>query len=157
MSKSTDSLQAYLEAFGQRLRQVLWLRALAALALAALVVTLWGSWTAIHNGFGSGILTLVRAVLVAVLAALAVALLVLPLRRLRRERERAVEAMAGEFDGRLRTFGALDATHPFKDLLAQDALAIAARHPPHSHVGHARLVLPGAAAAALVLGLLWLA
>ncbi len=157
MSEPTQRLHAYLDAFGQRLRQLLWLRAFAVLALAALLVTLWGSWVAIHSGFGGGALALVRTVLVLVLAAAAVGLLVLPLRRLRRERDRAVEALTGEFDGRLRTFAGLDGAHPFKDLLAQDALGIAQRHPPHSHISHARLTLAGAAAAALVLGLVWLA
>ncbi|MFI4926151.1 MAG: hypothetical protein ACHP7E_00490 [Burkholderiales bacterium] len=157
MSEPSKRLHAYLDAFGQRLRQLLWLRAFAVLALAALLVTLWGSWVAIHRGFGGGALALVRAVLVLVLAAASVGLLVLPLRRLRRERDRTVEALTGEFDGRLHTFGGLDDAHPFKDLLAQDALGIARRHPPHAHVSHARLTWAGAAAAALVMGLVLLA
>ncbi|HEX4025791.1 MAG TPA: hypothetical protein VHX52_13970 [Steroidobacteraceae bacterium] len=150
-------LLGYLDAFGQRLRRAVWLRAAAVLALAALAVTLWGSAVVIHNGFGGGTLALVRAVLLGVLAALSLGLLVLPLRRLRHERDRKVEALAREFDGRLRTFADLERTHPFKELLAQDALTIAARHPPRSHVGRSRLALPGAAAAALVLALVWLA
>ena len=157
MAEPTGRLLGYLDAFGERLRRVVWLRAAAVLALGALGVTLWGSAVAIHHGLGGGTLALVRVVLVLVLAVLAWTLLVLPLRRLRRERERTIETLAGEFDGRLRTFAGLDDAHPFKSLLAQDALAIAARHPPHSHVDRSRLVLPGAAAAALVMSLVWLA
>jgi hypothetical protein len=156
MSEPIDRLQSYLDQFGARLRRALWLRAAAALALAALVVTLWGSYVVIHSGFGGGTLALVRAALLLLLAMLALVLLVLPLRRLRRERDRRVEALTLEFDGRLRTFAELPDTHPFKPVLAQDALAIAARHPPQSHIRAARLMLAGAAAAALVLALLWL-
>ena len=157
MTEPIERLLGYLDAFGARLRRVVWLRAAAVLALAALGVTLWGSAVVIRHGFGGGTLVLVRAVLGLVLAALALALLVLPLRRLRRERDHAIESLAGEFDGRLHTYAGLDAAHPFKSLLAQDALAIAARHPPHSHVGRLRLALPGAAAVVLALSLVWLA
>jgi hypothetical protein len=155
--RGAERLSDYLAVFAERLRRALWLRAAALLALLALGLTIAGSALVIRTGFGSGTLALVRVGLLLVLALAALVLLVRPLQRLRRARATAVESLTGEFEGRLHTFAQLPESHPFRELLASDALGIAERHPPHAHVRRARLLVPAALAAALALGLLWLA
>ena len=154
---ASERLGHYVTAFAARLQRRQWLRALVALAAAALGLTVAGSWIAIRYGFAPGLLTSVRLVLLAVLLALVLVLIAQPLQRLRRRPTRAIERLSGDFDGRLDTFATLGASgHPLRELLADDALAIAARHPPERHIAGRELAIPAALAAILALALVLL-
>jgi hypothetical protein len=154
---SEAQLEHYLVAFEARLRRLAWLRGGAVVIALALLFTVFGAWLAIRTAFAPGALMAMRLLGLAGLAAAALVLIALPLRRLRRARPQHIEAHANEFDGRLRTYADLAPGHPFRSLLAEDALAIAQRHAPASHVSAARIASAGAAAALPAAALLWLA
>lgn len=153
---ASTQLACYLDAFEARGRRLIWLRGAAAAAAVALVLTWLGAWLAIRTGYAPGALDAARALLLAALALCAVIGVALPLRRLRGARARKLEALAPEFDGRLQTHAGLAEEHPFRTLLAEDALAVARRHAPSSLISASRLRLAALALALPALALLWL-
>ncbi|HLK71986.1 MAG TPA: hypothetical protein VKT19_08525, partial [Steroidobacteraceae bacterium] len=153
---SEAQLHGYLAQFAARLRRLIWLRGGAFVLAVGLLVTLGGAWLAIRTGFASGTLLAARLALLTGLAAAAAASLLWPLRRLQRQRPRIIETLTREFDGRLETYADLPPKHPFRALLAEDALAIAQRHAPGAHISGAQLGVAGLALTLPLLALLWL-
>ena len=101
-------LEKYLDSFRERLKRLIVARASAALALAALVITLVAVYFGMRRAFDPGFIIGARGVLIVALVAIAAVALIVPLRRMRAGRAiKDMEQRAPEFDGRLETFDGL--------------------------------------------------
>jgi hypothetical protein len=155
---ASQRLNAYIDAFHSRLRRMHLVRALAAMAVAGLALTLGGVFLAIEHGFDGVIINATRAVLVLSLLALAALLWLRPWQRLRRDPGGAIETLTPQFQGRVATWTGMDhGRNPLKELLAEDTLAVADRHPESEQVGRWMLAVPTAVAVGAAGVLLWLA
>lgn len=155
---ATARLEAWLESFRQRLRRMRVARGFAALAAAALSITVAGVYVAMRAGFLAEVFVATRIALVAVLAALALWLIVLPLRRLRTGATPEIEGRTPAMGGRVETYaGMRERGNPFIDLLAEDTLRVAAEHPIERQVQPRELIIPTAIGGVAVVALLWLA
>jgi hypothetical protein len=126
-----NRLDTYLGAFSTRLKQLALARGLAALCVAALLISAAG----------------------ALLGWLAVVW-----RRLAREPAREVEARTPAFAGRVETYlGLKDPDNPLRGLLAEDAAEVARRFPVERQIETRAFTWPGAATAFSLAALLWLA
>lgn len=153
----TRRLGHYLRDFESRLRRRQWWRAAAVIAPSLLAATWLGAYVTLRTGLDGATLALVRAGLLLLGLALVLVMIGLPLRALRQRRAQVLETEAAEFDGRLRTLAEIgEQAHPFKELLAGDALAVAARYAPEQRVPREALIRPAAVAIAALLALLWL-
>lgn len=151
-------LEAYLDAWRVRLRRLRYLIAAAALAGAALLITVLGVYLAMRQGFGAWVVNGARVLLLLALLILVLWLLVWPLRRLQRGASGEIEARAPDFAGRLEAFNTAREQHnPLTELLAEDTLQVAARFPVQQTIRPRELGLPLIIACASLLTLLWLA
>jgi hypothetical protein len=136
-------LNSYLLELEKRLKRQAWLRGIAVLTLAALVVTVVLVLVANHYAFSDGSLWSARAVLFLVIG-LGIAFgLAIPLWRLtRRNVAGTAEAANPGFDQRLITFTEREAqgNDPFIELLAEDTLRHARNTEPGSLVPNVRLM-----------------
>src|SRR5665213_297272 len=155
-----EGLGQYLDRLERRLRVVTWTRGAAAIAGAALALTLAIVSVLIWSAFSPSSLLMGRFVLfLGIGAAMAVALIV-PLMRMNRRRA----AQEGEhkhpgFDQRLLTFTEKvrdNAADPFLPLLAADALRIARDAGPEQVVDNGRIIRFASLAAASASVLIWL-
>ena len=155
-----EGLGQYLDRLERRLRVVTWTRGAAAIAGAALVLTLAIVAVLIWAAFTPSSLLVGRFVLfLGIGAAIAIALIV-PLMRMNRRRA----AQEGEhkhpgFDQRLLTFTEKardNASDPFLPLLAADALRIARDAEPEQVVDNGRIIRFASLAAASASVLIWL-
>jgi Domain of unknown function (DUF4175) len=156
-----SQLEAYLGEFRRRLTSLIVARGAAAMALAAVAVTLVAVYFGIRRAFDPQFVYGARAVLVLLLGAIVIGALVLPLRTLKRSRGiRDIERRAPDFDGRLETYDGL--THserktPFLPLLAEDALKLARAIPVALKVPALQIRLPAVLAVVGVAVLVWFA
>ena len=151
---STSEFERYLNAFRQRLRELLLARGAAALSIAALVITVAAVTLAIRRGFPAELMIAARLVLVAALGAIVYWLIVLPGRALDMDGADEIESRAPGFAGRVKTWIAVRGVdNPVAELLAEDSLKIAASNTPESRVpaNEYRMALAGGGAALAVL------
>jgi len=156
----TERLDRYLDAFRLRLIRLNLSRGIAAIALAAALVTVVAVSLAIRSGFPDELMLTARVLLLSVIIALAVGLVVLPNRRIRASGIDSIEARTPGFGGRVETYtGMQDRDNPLRGLLAEDALRIAERCPPDQQIPQRefRLATGTASAAALALLVLGIA
>lgn len=152
---STQEFERYLNLFRLRLKQLVMARGLAALAAAALVITLVSVSIAIRQGFPTDLVIVSRLILLGTLAAIVWWMLVLPGRHVDEDGSADIESRTPEFEGRVRTWMEVDSDeNPMAELLAEDTLKIAANHPPENEVQQKEftysLGAAGIAAAALL-------
>lgn len=153
--RSTERIDAYLDACRLRLTQLTVSRGLAAIALAAAAITLVAVFLAIRSGFPDDLMIAARLILLGTIVGLAVFLVVIPNRRIREDGIDAVETRTPAFDGRINTYARMqDEDNPLRELLAEDALAIAAGNPPERQIPQKEFSLALGTAAAAILGLL---
>lgn len=151
-------LNDYVQSVQRRLKHLRLWRGAAALAGAALAVTVVGVWMAMRHGFSGLAVNAARVILIAALAGVAIYLIVLPMRRLRHGAANELETRAPEFRGRLLTyFDARRRDNPLTELLAEDTLKVAEQFPPERQVRRRELRIPAALAVVCAGVLLWLA
>jgi len=155
---STQEFERYLNLFRLRLKQLVMARGLAALAAAALVITLVSVSLAIRQGFPADVVITSRLILLGALAAIAWWMLVLPGRRVDEDGSDDIEARTPAFEGRVRTWMEVDSDkNPMAELLAEDTLRIAEHHPPESEVRQKEFTYALGAAGIAAAALLFLA
>ncbi|MGE4658216.1 MAG: hypothetical protein AAEI08_04700, partial [Gammaproteobacteria bacterium] len=154
-------LEAYLDAFRRRLRKLIVVRGIAALALVALFLTLGAVYLGIRQAFAWELIISARILLVIILGLVAMGLLINPLRALRRSHGvEDIERRAPGFDGRVETYqGLTDAeqTSPFLGLLAEDTLRVARGLPITLRVPKWEISVPAALAVVAMVLLVGLA
>lgn len=127
-----DQLNAYLRRLEVRMRLLAATRGAAIIALSAVLLTAVLAWICNRFAFADRIVLPVRVLLYLSVAAAICFGLVIPLLRLNRRwvARRAERQMHG-FNERLLTLAERgDASNPFTELLAEDALEVAKRHDP---------------------------
>ena len=153
MSKTTE-FERYLGLFRLRLKQLVMARALAILTVTALSITVFAVFLAVRQGFPDGLVITSRLILIAALAALGYRYLLRPGREIDADGSVEIEARAPGFGGRVRTWAEIRGKeHPLADLLAEDALKVAAGHSPEAAIPQREFsrVLSIAGAALLIL------
>lgn len=153
---ASERIERYLGGFRDRLIRLSTWRGAAAMAVAALGITLLTVTLAIRSGFPADLMLIARLVLLGSLLALFVICIRRPRSRLEADASNDVETRAPAFAGRVATWtGMPAANNPMRELLAEDALRIAERNPPESAVPQKEFSLPqllaGVSAAALLL------
>jgi hypothetical protein len=155
-----ERLEQYLLEVRHRLRTVAFARAAAVVAITALALTLLAVWLLSDSGFAGQPVLIARVGLILALVAAGVAMLWRPLvalhpRRQARVLERHLPAQQGRVETYLelarRREQGLDA--PLIDLLAEDALTVAAQSPAEEVVPPKRSLVPAAIGAAAVAAL----
>lgn len=158
--KPLDELNTYLRDIERRLRRLAMWRGVAALALAALVVTLAAIMASRYFAFSPASVTAARWALYLVVALVAAFLLAQPLLKLNRisAARRAERAVPG-FEQRLLTIAEREAqarsADPFLELVAADALDRVRQNPAPVRTGSHLAAYISASAGALG-GLIWL-
>lgn len=153
-----QQLEAYLQRFRARLKQRLVARGAAATALAALVVSVLGAWFSVRTGFADDVVAGARLSLLFSLIFVSAIAWLGPLRKLRGSAIEDIEQRTPAFRGRVRTWAELsNDKHPLRELLAEDAQAVARRFPPERQLPEREWVAPTAVACACVIALVGLA
>jgi hypothetical protein len=158
-----EGLAQYLDRLEHRLRMFAWTRGAAAVAGAALILTIAIVASLMLSAFSPVGLILGRFVLfLGIGAAIAVGLVVPLMRMNRRRAAQEVEQRHPGFDQRLLTFTERsrdNAADPFLPLLAEDALVIARDAEPEQLIDKGRFIrfasLGAAAASVLVYLMFW--
>ena len=131
----TELFEGYLNRFRLRLRQLTAARGAAIMAVAAITISLAAVTLAIRTGFPDDLVIVARIVLFASLVLLAVWFIVLPNRRIERGAAHDIESRTPAFGGRVETWVEMqDSANPMRELLAEDTLKLAERHPPERQV-----------------------
>ncbi len=127
----SKQFEEYLDSFTQRLQKLVIARGVAAMAVAALVVSLLAVTAAIRAGFPDDFMITARVVLAACIGGLAYYFFVLLRRRTDAESAHDIETKTPAFDGRVEAYvDTRDAANPMRELLAEESLDIAAHHSP---------------------------
>ena len=152
---SLQRLNAYLRQLEWRLRLFTISRGAALVAAAAMLLTLLFVWIANQFAFAARVVLPLRILLFLVLATGISLLLIVPLMRLnRRWVARNVESRVPGFNERLLTLvERQEDAGPFTELLADDALRVAAEHQPWQ-LNPGKLIAAGACCAAIATGIL---
>jgi hypothetical protein len=148
--------EKYLHEFRHRLKQLVIARAAAAIAIAALGITLVAVTIAIRSGFPGDLMVAARLLLVGSIAAIAYYFGVTLRRRIDSSAAADIEQRTAAFGGRVEAYlDTKDAENPMRELLAEETLQIAAGHPPQQQVSrgefNAAWSAAGLAAAILLL------
>ena len=131
----SKQFEEYLDSFTQRLQKLVIARGVAAMAVAALVVSLLAVTAAIRAGFPDDFMITARVVLAACIGGLAYYFFVLLRRRTDAESAHDIETKTPAFDGRVEAYvDTRDAANPMRELLAEESLDIAAHHSPVNKV-----------------------
>ena len=151
-------LESYLAKLDGRLRLFAASRGLAASTLCALFLTLVLAIIGNHYRFASGIILPLRVLLFFGIAFVLVFALARPLLRINRRRTaRMAESRAPEFGERLLTLTERpDPANPFTELIAEDAMQVAALNPPERFVPSPWLLGSLAATVVSIAVLVWL-
>ena len=157
MSEVTQ-LDGYLRAFHLRLARLLIARGAAAVAAAALGVTLAGAYLSIRTGYASEVVISARIVLLLLIGVGVVWLIILPTRRIERTMAKSIEARTPAFAGRVETYlGAGQPPNPLAELLAEDTLEVARHFPVDRQIRARQIAIPGILGATCIALLVWLA
>ena len=137
--KATEKLELYLAQFSQRLKRLIILQGLAALAFVVLAVSLIAAWFSLESGYSSGTVIGFRLLLILALFAVALKAFIEPLKRLKENLGRQVENRSLKvdgkgFQGRVATYSQTAPNNPFRELLAEDALKVSASYPANEQV-----------------------
>jgi hypothetical protein len=155
-----EGLAQYLDRLERRLRLFAWTRGAAAIAGAALALTVMIVGALMLFTFAPSGLIAGRFVLFLGIGAVIAVALVVPLMRMNRRRAaQEVEQSHPGFDQRLLTFAERSKTNandPFLPLLAEDALIVARGAEPERVVEQKRFLTFGSIAAAAAGVLVWL-
>jgi len=131
----SKQFEEYLDSFTRRLQKLVVARGVAAMAVAALVVSLLAVTAAIRAGFPDDFMITARVVLAACIGGLAYYFFVLLRRRIDAESARDIETKTPAFGGRVEAYvDTRDAANPMRELLAEESLDIAAHHSPVKQV-----------------------
>ena len=160
--KATEKLELYLAQFSQRLKRLIILQGLAALAFVVLAVSLIAAWFSLESGYSSGTVIGFRLLLILALFAVALKAFIEPLKRLKENLGRQVENRSLKvdgkgFQGRVATYSQTAPNNPFRELLAEDALKVSASYPANEQVKSRDMQIAGAAAVAMFAVLLYMA
>ena len=148
----------YINHFRRRLKSLVAARGIALLAGVAMLITLIAVAIANRAGFPADLVVLLRLVLFSSLAAVVYFYIVLPRQRIEERSASAIEAQTPAFGGRLETYlDVQDRDNPLRELLAEDALNIARRHPPDEQIPAKKFRLAWVGAGAAVTALLVMA
>ena len=158
--KSLHGLSDYLSAIEKRLRWIAFTRGAAAVAAAALVLTVLVVLIANKFAFSNSSVIGARLILFLGLAFAIAAALIIPVIRLNRRRAaRAAESKYPQFEERLLTFTERleqNSSDPFLPLLADDALTVASQAKPHEVAKSSSIFSFSSAALAAMMALIWL-
>jgi hypothetical protein len=131
----SEKFEEYLESFRQRLRKLMVARGIAAMSVAALVVSLLAVAAAIRAGFPDDFMIGARITLALILGGLAWYFIVELRRRIDAAPAIDIEERTPAFGGRVEAYvDTRDATNPMRELLAEETLSIAADHAPDRQV-----------------------
>ena len=160
--KATEKLELYLAEFRQRLKRLIILQGLAAIALILLAISLLAAWFSLENGYADSTVMAFRVLLVAALAAVVIKGILQPLQKIKDKVSTQVEARSLKtdgkgFQGRIETYQQTATSNPFRELLAEDALKISASYPPAEQIKSKDMQIAGLAAAAMLAVLLYMA
>jgi hypothetical protein len=151
-----EQLNAYFRDLETRMRAMAAWRGVAATSATAFGLTLLLVWIANGYQFATSIVIPFRILLFGGITTVAFALLI-PIKKLTRKHlARLAETRVPEFEQRLLTAEREDAKNPFSELLAEDALRIARRHPPEEFAPQRFIYGFGATAGAACALLVWL-
>jgi len=131
----SKQFEQYLEAFRQRLKRLAVARGVAAMTIAALVISMLAVSAAIRAGFPTGFMMAPRALLAMSMAGLGWYFFVVLRRRIDGSAASDIEIRTPAFAGRVEAYvDTRDSTNPMRELLAEETLNIAAVHPPRQQV-----------------------
>ena len=152
----TYEFERYLNLFRLRLKQLVFARGFAVLAVTALVITLAAVSFAVRRGFPQDVVVVSRLALFGALGAIFYWRVVLPGRRIQADGSAVIEARAPGFSGRIRTWMEIQGSgNPLAELLAEDSLGIAAANPPERRVTRKEFSLALSVAAVAAVALLF--
>jgi hypothetical protein len=150
--------EEYLHEFRHRLKQLVFARATAATAIAALTITLIAVTLAIRSGFPDDLMIAARLILIGSIAAIAWHFGVTLRREIDTGAAADIERRTTAFGGRVEAYlDTKDAANPMRELLAEETLQIAAEHPPEQQVSQREFSTAWSAAGLAVAILLLLA
>ncbi len=160
--KATEKLELYLTEFRQRLKKLIILQGVAALALALLVISFIAAWLSLESGYSNSTIIAFRLLLVFSLLGVALKTILEPLQKIKNDISSQVETRSlktdGEgFQGRIETYSQMDKNNPFRDLLAEDALKVSLAYPAQEQVKNKDMQVAGIVAASLFAILIYMA
>lgn len=160
--KASEKLELYLAEFRQRLKKLIILQGVAALALVLLAVSLLAAWFSLESGYSNGTVYTFRLLLILALLMVGLKAFIEPLKRIRENIGRQIEGRSlrtdGKgFQGRIETYTQMAANNPFRELLAEDAFKISEHYPAQAQVKSRDMQIAGVAAAAMLAVLLYMA
>jgi len=150
--------EQYLEAFRQRLKRLAVARGMAAMAVAALVVSMLAVAAAIRAGFPDNFMIMPRILLLLVIGGLAWYFIVVLRRRIDKAAANDIETRTPAFGGRVEAYvDTQDDANPMRELLAEETLDIAASHSPRQQVSRREFLLSWSVASIALTALLLVA
>ncbi len=160
--KATEKLELYLAEFRQRLKKLVILQGVAAIATVILAISLVAAWFSLENGYATSTIILFRLLLILALAALVLKGILEPLKRIKGNVSKYIEGRSSKtdgngFQGRIETYAQMEQNNPFRELLAEDALKISESYPAAEQVKNKDMQLAGLAAAAMLAVLIYMA
>jgi hypothetical protein len=131
----SQQFEQYLDSFRDRLKQLVIARGAAAMAMAALVISLLAVTLAIRAGFPDDFMIGARVVLALTIGGLAWYFIVLQRRKIDAAAALNIEARTPAFGGRVEAYvDTRDVANPLRELLAEETLAIATSYLPERQV-----------------------
>ncbi len=132
--KATEKLELYLAEFRQRLKKLVILQGMAAVMAVILSISLIAAWLSLENGYASSTVISFRLILVVALGAVIYKGIIEPLKKIKNNVSGLVESRSYKtdgkgFEGRVETYAQMNASNPFRELLAEDALNISTSYP----------------------------
>lgn len=160
--KATEKLESYLAEFRQRLKKLVILQGLAAIATVILAVSLIAAWFSLENGYASSTVMSFRLLLILALAAVVLKGILEPLKKIQNNVGKYIEDRSSKtdgfgFQGRIETYAQMEQNNPFRELLAEDALKITESYPATEQVKNKDMQIAGLAAAAMLAVLIYMA
>ncbi len=156
--KYSQQFERYLAAFRDRLLKLVVLRGVAAVSIAALIVSLLAVAAAVRAGFPDDFMITARLVLVMILGGIAWYFFALLKGRVAEHAAAEIEQRTPVFDGRVEAYlDTRDAHNPMRELLAEESLQLAANHAPEQQVTPREFRVAWSAAGAAVAILLLIA
>ncbi|MDG2090158.1 MAG: hypothetical protein P8J61_03475 [Gammaproteobacteria bacterium] len=159
--KATEKLELYLAEFRQRLKKLVILQGVAAVAAVFLIISLIAAWFSLENGYASSTVITFRLLLILTLAAVVLFGILEPLKRIKENVSAQIESRSSKtdgkgFQGRVETYAQMEHSNPFRDLLAEDALKISESFPATEQVKNKDIQIAGLAAAAMLAVLVYM-
>ncbi len=160
--KATEKLELYLAEFRQRLKKLVILQGVAAIAVVILTISLIAAWFSLENGYASSTVITFRLLLILTLAAVILKGILEPLKRIKDNVSAQIESRSIKndgkgFQGRVETYAQIAHNNPFRELLAEDALKISESYPAAEQVKNKDMQIAGLVAAAMFAVLIYMA